>query len=467
MLLAMAGVFFCTAINAQYAHELSLYGGGGLSTLNYSVTAGRQNSGSGGAFGLGYQFFFSKNFGLGTGAELALYNAKYTLDNLSQQYMTVDMEGTDFEFRSAITNYDEKQRALLLQIPLMLQFQTGSKRQFYAALGGRAGIPLSGKSESSSATIVNSGYYPVENYEYTTQEFMGFGTFTDRSANNDLNFKTVFFASTEAGVKWKLKNKLTLYTGAYLDYGLNNIYKENSPAQQFTAYNTASPRDFTENSILASQYTQNDNFQSFTEKITPLAVGIKVKLAFGFGSRVKKAETPTTEPTQPIQALPAAVDSMAFRAAQLAARLAAKKAKADSAAQTQQAEIARQQAAAAQLQAVKTEIQQPIQYYELAQTELTDAQKQLLDEKIALLQQNPKLKVFIYGHTCDLGGDKINEDVGLQRAQKAKAYLLSKGIDEDRILGIASKRDTEPLAPNDSEENRRQNRRVELIIYVM
>jgi len=456
---AIAGLFFCTAINAQYAHEFSLYGGGGLSTLNYNVTAGKQNNGFGGKVGLGYQFFFSKKFGLGTGAELALYNSKYTLDNLSQQYMTTDMEGTDFEFRSAITNYKETQQAMLLQIPLMLQFQTGSKHQFYAALGGKAGIPLYGKSESSSATIVNSGYYPEENYEYTTQEFMGFGAFTGRNADNNLNFKMAFFASAEAGVKWKLKNKLALYTGAYLDYGLNNIYKENSTAQQFVAYNTASPRDFTENSIFASQYTQNGNSQYFTEKITPLAVGIKIKLAFGFGSRMKKAETPATEPVQPSQPLPVVDSSAAIKAAQIAAE----KAKADSLAQVRQAETARQQAAA-KLQAAKTEIQQPIQNYTLEQIELTDIQKQELDKKIALLQQYPDLNCYIYGHTCTLGSDKINEKVGLQRAQKAKEYMLSKGIAENRILGIASKSDTEPLVPNISEADRRQNRRVELSI---
>jgi len=457
ILSVVIGLLFCAAINAQYKNELSINGGGGLSTLNYNVTAGKQNSGLGGKFGLGYQFFFSKNFGLGTGAELALYNAKYTLDNLSQQYMTADMDGTDFEFRSAITNYKETQQALMVQIPLMLQFQTGSKHQFYAALGGKAGIPVSGKSKNSSASIVNSGYYSEENYEYTTQEFMGFGTFTGRSANNNLNFQTAFFASAEAGVKWKLKDKMALYTGVYLDYGLNNIYKENSTAQQFVTYNTANPRDFTENSILASQYTQNGNSQSFTDKIAPMAVGIKLGLAFGFGNTGKKAEPqPAVIVTEP-----APIDnSAAIRAAQEAAE----KAKADSLARVQQEEIARQQAAAAQLQAAKIDLQQPVQNYALTQTELTDAQKQEWDKKIALLKQYPDLNFYIYGHTCEIGSDKINETIGFQRAQKVEDYLLSNGIAGNRIYGIASKRDTEPLVPNVNEDNRRLNRRVALVV---
>jgi len=115
-------------------------------------------------------------------------------------------------------------------------------------------------------------------------------------------------------------------------------------------------------------------------------------------------------------------------------------------------------------QAAKMEIQKPVSNYDLSKTELTDKQKQELDKKIALLQQYSDFEIFIYGHTCNTGGDAINEKVGLQRAENVKKYLISKGIDQKRIVGIASKRDTEPLVPNTSEENRKQNRRVEIII---
>jgi OOP family OmpA-OmpF porin len=56
----------------------------------------------------------------------------------------------------------------------------------------------------------------------------------------------------------------------------------------------------------------------------------------------------------------------------------------------------------------------------------------------------------------------VNDRVALQRAEKVKKYLISKGIAENRILGVVSKRDTEPLVPNTNEENRIINRRVEI-----
>ena len=63
-----------------------------------------------------------------------------------------------------------------------------------------------------------------------------------------------------------------------------------------------------------------------------------------------------------------------------------------------------------------------------------------------------------------MGDEAINERIGLLRAERAKAYMISQGIEENRILGTISKLDTEPLVPNTNEENRRKNRRVELVV---
>jgi outer membrane protein OmpA-like peptidoglycan-associated protein len=115
-------------------------------------------------------------------------------------------------------------------------------------------------------------------------------------------------------------------------------------------------------------------------------------------------------------------------------------------------------------QSAKDQIQKSVTNYALAQIELSAAQKQELDQKIVLLQQYADFRFYIYGHTCNTGTAEQNEAVGLARAQKAKEYLISKGIDEKRIAGIASKRDTEPLVPNTDEANRSKNRRIEIMV---
>ena len=280
IIIAVAGLMSCTALVGQSQHELSIYAGGGLSTLNYKTTIGDQKDGFGGQFGVGYQYFFTGNIGLNTGLELSLHNAKTTFGNVSDRYMAKDIDGQNFEFRSTVSNYEEKQNAMFLNIPIMLQYQFEGENKFYIAAGGKIGIPVNGKYKTSGATIKNSGYYPQEDLEHTTQEFLGFGTFTGRDMDDDVDFKVAFILSAELGMKWKIGDNLSLYTGAYLDYGLNDIQKD-SRTKNFVAYNTANPKEFTTNSILASKFSMDGNtIMTFTDKVSPLAAGIKIRLAF-------------------------------------------------------------------------------------------------------------------------------------------------------------------------------------------
>ena len=297
IIISIALFLFFGAKGLFAQHEFSVYSGGGLSTLNYDVTAGKQKNGLGGHFGLGYQYLFAPKWGVGTGVELAFYNARYNASNLFSTYMTTDIQGADFQFRSEINNLKEKQRAAMLQIPLMLYHQSkkteNSNRQYYGAVGGKIGIPLKGKYRAT-ADLSNAGYYAHENSLYDTQEFMGFGNFPNRKANGELDFKTTFFASAEAGVKWNLNDKYSLYTGVYFDYGLNNIKKQQdvSSTSPIVEYNKTNPTEFAVNSVLQSQYygfgrgvVMSGAPQAFTDKVIPIAVGIKLKLALGKGGK--------------------------------------------------------------------------------------------------------------------------------------------------------------------------------------
>jgi len=268
-------------LHAQSKHEFSISGFGGLSGLNYDVMEGSQKSGFGGGGGLGYHYFFNEQWSVGTGVELAFFNAAYNSDGADLRYMTKDKNDGVFEFRSKVGSYEEKQSAMLLQIPLMLQYQTGDRHQFYAALGGKAGIPIAAKYKISAVALQNAGQYDYEIYEYTTQQFMGFGTFNLPASDDKLNFKTAFFLSAEIGGKFKLSDKHNLYVGVYLDYGLNNILETQDLASlpPLVEYNSQNPSKYAVNSILKSKSTE-----AFTEKLSPMAVGIKLRLAFGKGS---------------------------------------------------------------------------------------------------------------------------------------------------------------------------------------
>ncbi|MCS7076290.1 MAG: OmpA family protein [Bacteroidia bacterium] len=83
-----------------------------------------------------------------------------------------------------------------------------------------------------------------------------------------------------------------------------------------------------------------------------------------------------------------------------------------------------------------------------------------LDKLAELLNKNSTLKIELSGHTDDIGEDKFNLTLSQNRANAVKEYLLKKGISADRIQAKGYGK-TQPLVPNVSEANRKQNRRTE------
>ena len=280
-------LLLCGLLFAQHRHEFSVYLGGGLSALSYDAITGAQSKGAGGLGGLGYSYFFNEKLGLRSGMELAFYNSKYKLGDFSIKYDTEDYEGEVFEFRSRISGYEEKHGAAMLQIPLMAQLQLGGDMKYYLALGMKAGFPLSSSCKGSNAKLENSGHYEKEDYEYTEQDFVGFGEHTAKGKKGNANFGTAWLASAETGAKFKISEGMSLYAGAYLDYGINSILKRNSTPSEIIEYNTENPKVFSANSILKS----SAEGKHIVKKISPMAIGIKLQLAFGSGE-AREVEPP-------------------------------------------------------------------------------------------------------------------------------------------------------------------------------
>lgn len=86
-----------------------------------------------------------------------------------------------------------------------------------------------------------------------------------------------------------------------------------------------------------------------------------------------------------------------------------------------------------------------------------------LNRLVAFLNQNPDRKVEIEGHTDNVGGDEYNQGLSQRRAESVKSYLTQQGIDSGRIAA-SGKGEHQPVADNESEGGRQQNRRVEVII---
>ena len=84
-----------------------------------------------------------------------------------------------------------------------------------------------------------------------------------------------------------------------------------------------------------------------------------------------------------------------------------------------------------------------------------------LNAVVVVLKKNPDLRVEIGGHTDSMGDAVYNQKLSERRAVAVHDYLVSKGIDADRLTarGYGNPR---PIATNDAPEGRARNRRVQL-----
>jgi len=88
----------------------------------------------------------------------------------------------------------------------------------------------------------------------------------------------------------------------------------------------------------------------------------------------------------------------------------------------------------------------------------------LLDEVVAVLKENPRVKkVNVIGHTDNDGDESYNQQLSQRRAASVRTYLIEHGIAETRLLS-EGRGESDPLVSNDTFQGREKNRRVEFLI---
>lgn len=101
--------------------------------------------------------------------------------------------------------------------------------------------------------------------------------------------------------------------------------------------------------------------------------------------------------------------------------------------------------------------------FDFDSSNLTASTKANLDKLATVLSNNPDTNINIYGYTDSKGADEYNMNLSDRRAAAVKSYLSTKGVATSRMITMG-RGEMDPIATNDTDAGRAQNRRVEFAI---
>lgn len=442
--------------------EFSLYAGAGLSGLQYTVDNGAASMKPGFQAGIGYTRWLSPHWGILSGLELGYYHTRMSLNpNTAFSSNQVDDAGDAFEYQVHVRGYQEHQRLYTINIPIEALYQTGIGRhtQWYFIGGVKLGAPMTSSYKVSADQISAYGYYPDLNVLITDLPQHGFGTQTGWTGNGKYELKPSVSLSAETGFRFHTESAHPLYLGLYLDHGLNNLTKQPG---------TAALQTYDPSSLAQSQATGILRIAGATGDVHLVAYGIRLRWAFG-GQKARAIHIkPMTEsmPGKPTPE-PASAETSGTEGKSMAVvspDVPAKSPVTDSAAPA----IAREKAASASsADTLRGDelalLKKPVPFGRVGDTVLSAATRRQLEQVVMILQTHRGLLIEVQGHTCDIGTEPANDRIGLARAHVVAEYLRTRGVEAGRIR-VVSKGDSVPVAPNDSEANRRLNRRVVFLV---
>jgi outer membrane protein OmpA-like peptidoglycan-associated protein len=102
-------------------------------------------------------------------------------------------------------------------------------------------------------------------------------------------------------------------------------------------------------------------------------------------------------------------------------------------------------------------------YFDQSSPVLREESFTQLDELVTVLKDNPDLKIEVRGHTDNVGDLFENVKLSKERCESVINYLTKKGITQTRMVPVG-RGPVEPVATNNTEEGRKQNRRVEFVV---
>jgi outer membrane protein OmpA-like peptidoglycan-associated protein len=102
--------------------------------------------------------------------------------------------------------------------------------------------------------------------------------------------------------------------------------------------------------------------------------------------------------------------------------------------------------------------------FDFDSSELRSGARRDLGDLAQSLDEYPNTNVLVVGHTDARGSENYNQTLSERRARSAASFLMEQRVSPDRITTLG-KGESEPVASNETDYGRQQNRRVEVAIY--
>jgi protein phosphatase len=272
--------------HAQPSNEWTVSLGVGNQSLGYSLEQKSVKSGVGGGVGLGYTRLFNRSVGLSVGLEANLYGNSIYINHLFEEQMIQTPPGLsgNFVLQTDCREIAEKQHAVFVQLPVMLQLQApiSKKTFFYFATGVKAGLTVSQTWSQTIETLTTTGFSEYTGQTYSDMPNHGFETKTGSDASGNLTLDHPVMLAFEGGFKWKTSDKTNIYIGMYFDYGLTDICKPEH--KHLLEYNPSPSVYLSRNSLLQT------DLLTFSQNVKPFAIGVKIRIAFGSSVKGKKGK---------------------------------------------------------------------------------------------------------------------------------------------------------------------------------
>ncbi len=494
LILALSIVFISTTLIAQ---EKGLYitagGNVGRTNFSYKLEGGTPKADLGFGASVGAQYYFNKYLGLSLSADLSIYNTNSYFNERTFTFPGIlDNEGDINTILVDFEKWTETQRTYFFDIPLLMRFQYkwGKKEMhgFYLGFGVKLSAPVASTYQSASGNVGISAHLRPDEGGPNLDTLHGYGQI-DLLWSGKNQLKVGFGIVGEVGFLIGLGRRVDLTLGISADYGFLNIKKSSTDLLEIATDKT--PQDGAIGEILTYNGILNSNK---TNLIHPSSIRANVGLRIKLG----KLSDRTTDDE---------FDNQTKRMAEILEQLGRRERDTiivnpvvvpvympnpngngqtggengtgvgyengygngagygygddEAGYGSDGGTTPRKRRGVPVPQPVIDELEESI-YFDLDKYNLDQEAIEVLDRKVAQMKKYPYASVSIVGHTCDLGSASHNDELSRNRAMAARYYMIRKGIKPARIevipMGIFY-----PSHPNDTEDHRRLNRRVDFI----